>query len=206
MRQLARRLMPRPRDRGQHPRRPRVQGTRPPAPRLSRTRSVVSIESTSKVTWAACAPGGCAEAPLIERTVMQRRIDFGTSVPSQLLALQLLEQYDDLVERRRETSGERRRRSRASCTKRYPGGRLNAPLAVSPYGSTPVSTANSSAATRCATALPSLGTTASIGATARTHLRLCFARSVVELETGVDRLRRAYEDAIGRRERPMSLP
>jgi len=185
-------------------------GTRPPAlAALCERASVVSIESTSKVTWGGLRVGWLrAEAPLIERTVTQRaRTDFGTSVPSQLLALQLLGQYDDLVERRRETL----RRAATTFTSLVHGAlprwRVERPAGgLSVWVDTGVDGEQLAAYALRHGVTVAPGTTASIGATARTHLRLCFDRSVVELETGVERLRRAYEDAIGRRERPMSLP
>ena len=185
-------------------------GTRPPVlVALCERGSVVSIETTSKVTWGGLRVGWLrAEAPLLERTVTERaRTDFGTSVPSQLLALRLLEQYDDLVERRRETLRRAAMTFTSLLHEGLPSWHLERPAGgLSVWVDTGVDSEQLAAYALRHGVTVAPGTTASVGASARTHLRLCFDRSVVELETGVERLQRAYEDAIGRRERPMRLP
>ena len=81
-------------------------GRRPPSlAALCARAAVVSVESTSKVAWGGLRVGWLrADVAFLERTITERaHSDFGTSVPSQLLALRLLGQYDDLVEQRRES-------------------------------------------------------------------------------------------------------
>jgi DNA-binding transcriptional MocR family regulator len=185
-------------------------GTRPPAlAALCERAPVVSIETTSKVTWGGLRVGWLrADAALVERTVTQRaRTDFGTSVPSQLLALQLLEQYDDVVQRRRKTLRGAASTFTNLLREALPSWNAERPaggLSVWVYTGVDGEQLAAYALRHGVTVAP--GTTASIGAKARTHLRLCFDRSVVELEKGVERLQRAYEEAIGRRERVELLP
>ena len=185
-------------------------GTRPPSlAALCARAAVVSVETTSKVAWGGLRVGWLrADAALVERTVTERaRTDFGTSVPSQLLALRLLEQYDDLVEQRRESL----RLAATTFTRllhdAFPRWKVQRPDGgLSVWVDTGVDTEQLAAHALRHGVTVAPGTTASLDATARTHLRLCFDRPLVELETGVARLRRAYEDAIGWRERPISLP
>ena len=118
------------------------------------------------------------------------------------MALQLLEQYDDLVEHRRKTLA----RAAATFTRllreALPSWDVARPAGgLSVWVDTGVDTEQLAAhALRHGVTVAS-GTTASLGTSARTHLRLCFDRPTLELETGVERLQRAYEDQIGRRER-----
>ena len=91
------------RDRGPRVGRPRLR--RPSDGCCSRTRAdravVVTAGSISKVGWSGLRIGWLrAPAPLVERTKhLHLATDLGTSVPSQLLALQLLPHYDDLARR-----------------------------------------------------------------------------------------------------------
>ena len=170
-------------------------GTRPPSLAALCTRAaVVSVETTSKVAWGGLRVGWLrADAALVERTVTERaRTDFGTSVPSQLLALRLLEQYDDLVEQRRESL----RLAATTFTRllhdAFPRWKIQRPAGgLSVWVDTGVDTEQLAAHALRHGVTVAPGTTASLGATARTHLRLCFDRPLVELETGVARLRRS---------------
>ncbi|HYH50636.1 MAG TPA: PLP-dependent aminotransferase family protein, partial [Acidimicrobiia bacterium] len=77
---------------------------RPPAvAALCRRAVAVTVETTSKVAWGGLRVGWLrAPGAVIERSVQLRTSsDLGCSVPAQLLALQLLEHYDDLVAARR---------------------------------------------------------------------------------------------------------
>jgi DNA-binding transcriptional MocR family regulator len=79
-------------------------GGRPPAlATLCRKALVVTVETTSKVAWGGLRVGWLrAPVAVIERTVRQRTSgDLGCSVPAQLLALQLLDHYDDVIAARR---------------------------------------------------------------------------------------------------------
>jgi DNA-binding transcriptional MocR family regulator len=179
-------------------------GTRPPSLAALCTRAaVISIETTSKVAWGGLRVGWLrADTALVEHTVTERaRTDFGTSVPSQLLALRLLEQYDDLVEQRRHSL----RLAATTFTRllhdAFPRWNIQRPAGgLSLWVDTGVDTEQLAAHALRHGVTIAPGTTASVGATARSYLRLCFDRPLVELETGVARLRRAYEDATGWRE------
>ena len=77
---------------------------RPPSlAALCRRAMVVTVETTSKVAWGGLRVGWMrAPSAVIERSVQVRTSgDLGCSVPAQLLALQLLEHYDELITARR---------------------------------------------------------------------------------------------------------
>lgn len=76
---------------------------------LCRKATVVSVGSFSKVAWAGLRVGWMrAPRDITERTQhMRLATDMGTSVPSQLLALQLIPHLDDLADRRRATLADR---------------------------------------------------------------------------------------------------
>ena len=78
---------------------------RPELAELCRRAAVVSTGSFSKVAWGGLRIGWLrAAAPFIERTMYLRLAnDLGPSVPSQLLALQLLPHLDELADQRRST-------------------------------------------------------------------------------------------------------
>ena len=78
---------------------------RPELADLCRRAVVVSVGSFSKVAWGGLRIGWLrAPAPFVERTMFLRLAnDLGPSVPSQLLALQLVPHLDDLAVRRRAT-------------------------------------------------------------------------------------------------------
>jgi len=78
--------------------------SRPPSlATLCRRATVISVETTSKVAWGGLRIGWLrAPAGIIERSVQLRTSgDLGCSVPAQLLALQLLDHYDDVIAARR---------------------------------------------------------------------------------------------------------
>jgi len=77
---------------------------RPPAlAALCRKATVVTVETTSKVAWGGLRVGWLrGPAGFIEQSALWRTsVDLGCSVPAQLLALQLLAHYDDLIAARR---------------------------------------------------------------------------------------------------------
>jgi DNA-binding transcriptional MocR family regulator len=78
---------------------------RPELSGLCRRATVVSVRSLSKVTWGGLRIGWMrAPSPIIERTMHRRlALDLGTSVPSQLFALELLAHLDDIAATRRAT-------------------------------------------------------------------------------------------------------
>jgi DNA-binding transcriptional MocR family regulator len=79
-------------------------GRRPPSlAAYCRRADVVSVGSLSKVAWGGLRVGWLqGPAAIVAHTVRARHEhDLGTSVPSQLLALQLLRQLDEVIARRR---------------------------------------------------------------------------------------------------------
>ncbi len=69
-----------------------------------RSATVVSVESLSKTCWAGLRLGWMrGSAPIVEQTMYRHlAFDLGPSVPSQLLALGLLPQLDEIVAERRQ--------------------------------------------------------------------------------------------------------
>ena len=159
---------------------------------------VIAVESTSKVAWGGLRVGWLrASKSLVEATVQEReRTDFGTSVPAQILAGRLLEQYDEVIDRRRALLAERAAGSSSvSCAVSSRIGRSKPRPAVCRCGSTPASTRPRSLAWRANTASPwRSAASASRHATARTHLRVCFDRPLLELEAAAERLTHAFAD------------
>ena len=173
---------------------------RPLLAALCRRAPVISVESVSKVGWGGLRVGWLrAGAELVERTALQRgAFDFGTSVPSQLLALHLLADYDALIARRREVLA-----SRAAVLHGLLAEHLPDWVAVRPHGGLSMwvdigqdATSFTAAALRHGVTVAP-GTTASRGEVGQTHLRLCFDRPHLELEAGVRALRRTHEDLRG---------
>jgi DNA-binding transcriptional MocR family regulator len=179
-------------------------GTRPPAlAALCERATVVSVETTSKVAWGGLRVGWLrADTALVERTITERaRTDFGTSIPSQLLAMRLLERYDDLVASRRRTLAHASTAFTRFLREALPSWKVARPAGgLSVWVDTGVDTEQLAAHALRHGVTVAPGTTASLSTSARTHLRLCFDRPILELRSGVQRLQRAYEDATGRRE------
>ena len=129
-------------------------GGRPPSlASLCRRAPVISVESTSKVGWGGLRVGWIRAAPdLIDATVSERgRTDYGTSVPSQLVALQLLSTYDQVIGGGGKPWNSPRRRSPGWCASTSPTGHGSHPTAGSPPGSTLTSTPTCCSAKPCAT-------------------------------------------------------
>jgi DNA-binding transcriptional MocR family regulator len=159
---------------------------------------VVTVESTSKVAWGGLRVGWLrAETAVVERTVVEReRTDFGTAVPAQILALRLLDNYDDLIRERRLVL-EQRAKFLAQLLHRHlpewhietPGGGLSLWVDIG----IDAEAFAADALGHGVTVAP--GSSASRSVSARTFLRLCFDRPLLELEAAVTRLERAFENA-----------
>lgn len=176
---------------------------------VCRRAPVLSAESTSKVCWGGLRVGWLrGDRDLIERTIDDRgRVDFGTSVPSQLLAEQLLRQYSSIVASRRLELAGRARLFRGLLREQLPEWRFETPRGgLSAWVDTGVDAevVTEHALRHGVTVAP--GSSASRGRASRTYLRLCFDRPAVELEAAVERLRRAWEDGRGRRQTARSRP
>jgi DNA-binding transcriptional MocR family regulator len=176
-------------------------GNRPPSLATWCERApVVSVESTSKVGWGGLRVGWLrGPAELVERTVVARgRTDFGTGVASQLLALELLERYDDLVASRRVSLARAAKEMARLLRLHVPDWTFDVPAGgLSLWVDTGVDadTLAGHALRYGVTVAP--GSSAAVCQDARTYLRLCFDRPALELESAVVRLRHAYEDARG---------
>jgi DNA-binding transcriptional MocR family regulator len=178
-------------------------GRRPPSLAVWCTRApVISVESTSKVGWGGLRVGWLrASADLVARTVVTRgRTDYGTSVASQLLALQLLERYDEVVAARQTALARAAKEFARLLHEQLAGWTFDAPgggLSLWVDTGVDADALAGHALHHGVTVAP--GSSAAVGEDARTRLRLCFDRPALELEAAVVRLRRADEDTRGRR-------
>jgi DNA-binding transcriptional MocR family regulator len=173
---------------------------------LCRRATVVSVETTSKVAWGGLRIGWLrAPAGVIERSVGRRTSgDLGCSVPAQLLALQLLDHYDELIAARRTALGASATRFAALLAEAIPGCTFDTPAGgLSLWARLP---GGADAAAFAARALRhgvsvAPGTFASPTA-GHDHLRLCHDRPDEELLEGAARLAAAWSEAAPSRALP----
>ncbi|HEY7134731.1 MAG TPA: PLP-dependent aminotransferase family protein [Acidimicrobiia bacterium] len=172
-------------------------GRRPLSLAAACTRApVVTVESTSKVAWGGLRVGWLrADRDVIERTVAERsRHDFGTAIPSQLLALRLLRDHDELVARRRDALRSAAATMTSLLRRELPGWRFVAPAGgLSMWVDTGMDAARFSERALEHGVTVAAGSSASRGHEAHTHLRLCFDRPALELEAAITRLARAAQ-------------
>ena len=163
----------------------------------------MSVETTSKVAWGGLRIGWLrAPAGVIERSVRQRTSgDLGCSVPAQLLALQLLDRYDELIAARRPALrasaarlGDLLTGALPGCTFAPPAGGLS--LWVRLPGGADAAAFASRALRHGVSVAP--GTFAS-PAGGHDHLRLCHDRPDEELVEGAARLAAAWVDTAAAR-------
>ena len=168
---------------------------------LCRAATVVSVETTSKVAWGGLRVGWLrAPAAVIERSVGQRTSgDLGCSVPAQLLALQLLNHYDNLIAARRLALQASAARFSAllaqaipGCSFRPPSGGLS--LWVRLPGGADAAAFASRALRHGVSVAPGLFASPDGG---HDHLRLCHDRPDDELVEGTARLAAAWSEAAG---------
>ena len=130
----------------------------------------------------------------------RERTDYGTSVPSQLVALQLLSTYDHVISRRRQALKQSAATFTRLVRKHLPDWTWQPPDGgLSAWIDTRVDTdllLEHALRHRVAFAT---GPSASRSPSARTHLRACFDRPAVELEAAIIRLARAANDTRGYR-------
>ena len=136
---------------------------------------------------------------MIEATITERsRTDYGTSVPSQLLVIKLLADYDSVVRQRRKALKSSAARFADFMSKHLPDWKWQTPSgglsAWIDTGTDSEILATQSLRHRVAVAT---GVSASRSPSARTHIRVCFDRPPVELEAAVVRLARAADDTRG---------
>jgi DNA-binding transcriptional MocR family regulator len=177
---------------------------RPPAlAQLCRRATVVTVETTSKVAWGGLRVGWLrAPASLVEQSVQRRTSgDLGCSVPAQLLTLQLLDGYDELIASRR--TGLRASAARFAallpealpgCTFAPPAGGLS--LWVRLPGGADAAAFASRALRHGVSVAPGVFASPSGG---HDHLRLCHDRPDEELVEGAARLAAAWSETAAAR-------
>jgi DNA-binding transcriptional MocR family regulator len=175
---------------------------KPSLPALCERAPVIAVESVSKVAWGGLRVGWLhGPQELVDRTIVERgRTDFGTSMVAQLVALQLLERYDQLIRERRRALGNAAKSFGQLLSRQFPEWRFERPRGGLSMWVDIGSDAEQLAAAAFrhgVTIAP--GTTATRAASGRSHLRLCFDREPIELEAALVRLRRAVEDVRGYR-------
>jgi DNA-binding transcriptional MocR family regulator len=178
-------------------------GKRPPSlASLCHKVPVITVESTSKVGWGGLRVGWVrGPQAVIEATITERsRTDYGTSVPSQLLVIKLLADYDSVVRQRRKALKSAAVRFADLMSKHLPDWKWQAPggglSAWIDTGTDSEILATHALRHRVAVAT---GVSASRSPSARTYIRVCFDRPHVELEVAVVRLARAADDTRGYR-------
>ena len=175
---------------------------------LCRAVPVITVESLSKVAWAGLRIGWLrAEGALGERIARVRVAgDLGPSVPSQLLAQQLLSEHDQMAAQRR---------VRLARSVRDAIGRLEADFGdwqvAAPAGSSAIwpalpvdDSVTFVALARRHGVHVTPGAAHRVGGGASSHLRLCVDRPAAQVEEGLDRLAAAWEDLVSRPSRSMA--
>jgi DNA-binding transcriptional MocR family regulator len=175
---------------------------KPSLGRLCERAPVIAVESTSKVAWGGLRVGWLhGPRELVDQTVVERgRTDFGTSVVAQLVALQLLGSYDQLLRERRRALANAAKTFGQLLSRRFPEWQFERPrggLSMWVDVGSDAEQLATAAFRHGVTIAP--GTTATRAATGRSCLRLCFDREPIELEAALGRLRRAVEDRRGYR-------
>ncbi|HEX2574960.1 MAG TPA: PLP-dependent aminotransferase family protein [Aquihabitans sp.] len=165
---------------------------------LCRVAPVVTVESLSKVAWAALRIGWLRAGGVVAERISRVRVanDLGPSVPSQLLALQLLPHLDAMAEQRR---------AALAVATGHAVERLAADLpewtVAQPHGSSalwpelPVADATPFVAlARRHGVHVTPGSAHVVGAGPDPHLRFCVDRPVGHVDEGIDRLAAAWRD------------
>ena len=159
---------------------------------------MVSVGSFSKVAWGGLRVGWLrAPAPFVERTMYLRLThDLGTSVPSQLLALQLLPHMADLAEQRRATLSRSIDRAIDQLADVLPEWTVRAPVGGSVLWPTlplPDTTSYVRLAGRHGVHVAP-GSIAVPGRAPDPHVRICVDRPDAAIDAGIHRLQQAWRD------------
>ena len=175
-----------------------IAGRPPSLAALCRRAMVVTVETTSKVAWGGLRVGWMrAPTAVIERSVQIRTSgDLGCSVPAQLLALQLLEHYDELIAARRIALASSAGRFGALLTEAVPGCEFVPPagglsLWVRLPGGADAAAFASRALRHGVSVAPGQFASPTSG---HDHLRLCHDRPEEELVEGTARLSAAWSE------------
>jgi DNA-binding transcriptional MocR family regulator len=175
---------------------------RPELAGLCRRATVVSVRSLSKVAWGGLRIGWLrAPSPVVERT-MHRRLagDLGTSVPSQLFALALLDHLDDIAAHRRRVLRDGLDRALERLARSLPEWRVTPPLGGSVlWAELPVTDSGpyvQLARRHGVHVLPGSISRPERGDSA--FVRICVDRSPEVVDAGVQRLATAWQDYTAR--------
>ena len=175
---------------------------RPELAELCRRAPVVSLRSLSKVAWGGLRIGWLrAPSPVIERTMHRRlALDLGTSVPSQLFALALLDHLDDIAEHRRTTLRAAVSRAAERLVAELPAWRLTPPEGGSVlWAELPVPDSGpyvQLARRHGVHVLP--GSISRPGRVDSPFVRICVDRSPDLVDAGLQRLATAWQDYTAR--------
>lgn len=169
---------------------------------LCRVAPVVTVESFSKVAWAALRIGWLRATGVVGERIAQVRVatDLGASVPSQLLALQLLGDLDELAERRRRNLAAAVDAAADRVAAELPDWELARPLGSSalwPRLPLPDATPFVALARRHGVHVTP-GTAHRADGGPDPHLRFCVDRPSSHVDEGIDRLVAAWHDATSR--------
>ena len=166
--------------------------------------TVIGIETLSKTAWGGLRIGWIrAPADVCSALGLgARRTGLGVSIPSQLLAMRVLHDYQELVTTRRRRLQSRARRTMTLLASHLPDWRPTVPqgglslwLRLPTQDSGPLVEA---AARHGVRVLPGALTTPA--GTTDPHVRLCFDRPERELVIGVERLAAAWAEVESRRD------
>lgn len=172
---------------------------------LCRVAPVVTLESLSKVAWASLRIGWLRATGVIGERIARTRVvtDMGPSVPSQLLALQLLPELDVMAERRRTSLAASVELALDRVRADLPGWTVVAPMGSSAlWIELPLPDASAFVALA-----RRHGVHVIPGSAHRTdggpdpHLRVCVDRPPGHVAEGFDRLAAAWRDLTARSER-----
>ena len=181
---------------------------RPSMAEACRVAPVVTVESLSKTAWAALRIGWLRATGVVGERIRGVRLatDLGASVPSQLLALQLLPHLAAMAEHRRRTLGAATAHASARIAAELPAWELDPPAGSSalwPRLPVPDATPFVALARRHGVHVTP-GSAHVLADAADPHLRFCVDRPQTHVDEGLDRMVAAWHDATSRSSRSLT--
>lgn len=175
---------------------------------LCRVAPVITVESLSKVAWAGLRIGWLRTSGVVAERISRVRVatDLGPSVPSQLLALQLLPELDVMAARRREGLRTAVDAAVERLAADLPDWQIETPEGSSAlWPELPVadSTAYVALARRHGVHVTP-GAAHAVGRGGDPHIRFCVDRPAGQVDEGIDRLVSAWRDLTTRRIRSIA--
>lgn len=181
---------------------------RPSMAEACRVAPVVTVESLSKTAWAALRIGWVRATGVVGERIAGVRLatDLGASVPSQLLALQLLPHLPEMAERRRRELEAATHHATARVHAELPSWDLDQPAGSSAlWPGLPVADATPFVALARRHGVHVTPGSAHVLADAPDrHLRFCVDRPQSHVDEGLDRLIAAWHDATSRSSRALA--